>query len=345
MRRTFACLGRGLVLLAFGAALALALMFDLDQRGRWWIELLRYAPYPAWLVPAVLTLVVSFGLGWAWRLLALATLALVLGPVMGLSLGLDRAPAVVSAQYIPLKVMTYNVKTYRAEEHEDNYELLAAEITRQSPDLLLLQDGPHLNRPGRLDPAMRMALSRYQWHGFDQYVIASRHPVRDCRVGNMASASEPWPYWRCTVLVGARPVTVVTAHTLTPRQGLNAARTEALAGLSEWRENFAERLGQARHLADDVARLPRPLIVAGDLNASQASPVVQTLLATGLRDAFGMAGIGWGYTVGHALKPHISLLRIDHILVSPELGVTDAAAGSRWGSEHRPVVATVLVPQ
>lgn len=337
--------GRGLLLVAAAAAALLALAFRFGNADTWWVELVRYVPYPAWLAPALLAFLLSWAFGWRWRLLGTATLALVVGPVMGLSLGLDRTEPLEAGLHQPLRVMTYNVKTYRAEDRDDGYERLADEIRHAAPDLLLLQDGPHLNRPGRLDPVMREALRPYQWQGFGQYVIASRYPMQDCRVGNLSRAGAPaWPYLRCTVTVGTRQVTVVNVHTLTPREGLNATRSERLEGLGDWRENFAVRMAQARKLADDVALLPRPLIVAGDLNATQASPVVQTLLAEGLRDAYGTAGRGWGFTVGHALRPHLSFLRIDHVLVSAELGITDARVGSRWASEHRPVVADLLVP-
>jgi endonuclease/exonuclease/phosphatase (EEP) superfamily protein YafD len=39
----------------------------------------------------------------------------------------------------------------------------------------------------------------------------------------------------------------------------------------------------------------------------------------------------------------ISFLRIDHILVSPEIGVVSAFAGGKDGSEHRPVIADLLL--
>lgn len=345
LRVVGAWLGRGLVLMVALGAGALWAVHQVTDAGAWWAELLRYAPYPAWLLPALLALVVSWPLGWWWRGLAVVALAVVLGPVMGLSLGRGSEPAQLSAHRTPLRVMTYNIKSYLAEASDDAYTLLAQEISRQAPDVLLMQDGPHLNRPGRLNPAMRAALAPYHWQGVDQYVIASRYPLRDCRTGNLSVQGPPWSYLRCTVEVGTRQVTVVNVHTLTPRQGLNATRSERLEGVEEWRENFAIRMSQARRLADDLVRLPQPWIVAGDLNASQSSPVVQALLAVGLRDAFGEAGLGWGYTVGHALRPHLSLLRIDHILVSDEIGVSDAWTGSRWGSEHRPVIAEVSVPQ
>jgi endonuclease/exonuclease/phosphatase (EEP) superfamily protein YafD len=63
------------------------------------------------------------------------------------------------------------------------------------------------------------------------------------------------------------------------------------------------------------------------------------LLAAGMRDAFTSAGVGYGYTVGHALRPGVSLLRLDHLLVSADIGVAQCFAGSAAASEHRPVVA------
>jgi endonuclease/exonuclease/phosphatase (EEP) superfamily protein YafD len=82
------------------------------------------------------------------------------------------------------------------------------------------------------------------------------------------------------------------------------------------------------------------VIVAGDLNAPAQSLVVRTLLDSGLRDAFSSASWGYGYTHGHSLRPHLfSTIRIDHILVSPEIGVADCFVGGKAGSEHRPVIA------
>lgn len=65
--------------------------------------------------------------------------------------------------------------------------------------------------------------------------------------------------------------------------------------------------------------------------------------AFGLRDAFSSAGWGYGYAHGHALKLRFSFLRIDHILVSPGLGGTDSFVGVMGASEHRPVIADLLL--
>jgi endonuclease/exonuclease/phosphatase (EEP) superfamily protein YafD len=136
---------------------------------------------------------------------------------------------------------------------------------------------------------------------------------------------------------------VVTTHLLSPREGLNATRRERLQGLDEWRQNFNDRLGQAVRLAGYAAQRTRPMILAGDLNAPDAAAVMRTLLRTGLRDAFSAAGLGYGYTHGHSLRLGFSFLRIDHVLVSPEIGVVDSFAGGWQASEHRPVIADLLL--
>ena len=85
------------------------------------------------------------------------------------------------------------------------------------------------------------------------------------------------------------------------------------------------------------------MIVAGDLNAPEGSPIVGALLDTGLRDAFSSAGFGYGYTHGHSLRPGLSFLRIDHILVGPTIGVGNCFVGGKEGSEHRPVIADLFL--
>lgn len=104
-----------------------------------------------------------------------------------------------------------------------------------------------------------------------------------------------------------------------------------------------DRLVQSGLLAEHLRQMKRPRIVAGDLNAPETSAVVKTLLHTGLRDAFSSAGVGYGYTHGHALKLGMSFLRIDHVLVSDDIGVVQTEVGGAVASEHRPVIADLLL--
>jgi endonuclease/exonuclease/phosphatase family metal-dependent hydrolase len=241
--------------------------------------------------------------------------------------------------------MTWNVKAAVRGAAPDRDIRIAAEILEHDPDVLMLQDADDFDRADATLPApIAVALRGRTIFTHAQYLIASRPPMRDCKIGQIPAGPETRGYVRCTITIGPTQVDLVTTHLVSPRSGLNAARHEWFeGGLDDWRENYAERLQQANTLLRSLAGHPRPLILAGDLNASEASPVIHTLKGIGLRDAFSSAGVGYGYTLGHALRTGFSFLRIDHILIGPTIGVRDCFVGGRDASQHRPVIADLLV--
>ncbi len=332
-----------LLRLAVAVVLAGLVLLTLAQRlspvSPWWLELTRYAPYPLWLAPAVVALLLSLGLGRRWIVASGATLALVATVTMGWVWN----PAAAASSAPTLRVMTYNLKAARAAQRADGVSRLAAEIARHDPDIVLAQDAHGLpGADGAGDAALFGDRERFR---VGQYVIASRHPLRDCAPGRLEVRGEDVGTLRCTVRVGGVDLELVDVHLGSPRNGLNAARREGLDGADDWRRNHEERLDQARLLAEQLGPARRPRIVAGDLNAPEASPVVQALLATGLRDAHSAAGRGYGYSYGQALRIGRSFLRIDHILVSAGIEVTASTVGGGEASEHRPVIAELRLAQ
>jgi endonuclease/exonuclease/phosphatase family metal-dependent hydrolase len=101
------------------------------------------------------------------------------------------------------------------------------------------------------------------------------------------------------------------------------------------------RLATARDVAlYEAANMMRgqglATVALGDLNATPYSPVYERFLGNaGLRDA--MDGRGWQPTWRAGFWP--LALRIDHVLVSPDLCVEHAEVGPAVGSDHRPVIA------
>lgn len=318
--------------------LAALVLLTLAQRASpvspWWLELTRYLPYPMLLAPVAAALLVSCRLGWRWVLASAATLALAATLTMGLVW--NRAEPGAS----PFRVMTYNIKGAKAAQRAGGLAELAREIARHDPDIVLVQDaqGMSSSAPGPQTPEALLFAGR-ALHRVGQYLIASRFPLRDCAPGRLPVRGEDVGYLRCSVDVRGVELTLITVHFESPRSGLNAARREGVDGIAEWRRNYEDRLDQARVLAGAFAAGPRPLVIGGDLNAPQPSPVVRTLLATGLRDAFASAGRGYGYSYGQALRLGLPFLRIDHILVSAGIGVAACEVGDGAPSEHRPVVA------
>jgi endonuclease/exonuclease/phosphatase family metal-dependent hydrolase len=320
----------------FVGGMSLALTLPLPPA--WWLELLHYVPFPVFLLPALFAFCASWLLRPAWRLLAGISVLLVLSVVMGAVWGhADHGEA-------PLRVMTYNVKAYLAEERRGGFVPLVREVSAHQPDLLVMQDAGALAEWRRESPdSVAPIFAGRQVYAHGQFIVVSRYPLHDCRNVDLTVPGRFNEYLRCRVSAPGGDFDLFTAHLLSPREGLNATRRERLQGLDEWRENFTERLAQATRLAGDATPRPRPLIVAGDLNAPERAAVLRVLLHTGLRDAFSAAGRGWGYTHGHSLKLRLSFLRIDHILVSPEFGVVDSFVGGKEASEHRPVIADLLL--
>ena len=342
-------LGRGLTVLlrvVVGVVIALTLLLIAAQRvlpGQAPVlELSRYLPYHWLLLPGVAVLVLSVWLGRSWIVACLANLALLVTVGMGLQW---HGPEPADGPGERVRVMTYNVKIITAVRQPNGLAGLAREVAQHDPDILVMQDADGLlvERGAQPLSAGPPVFGLPHFYALGQYIVASRFALRDCAPGHIDFRNESHRYLRCRVDVRGVELNLVTAHFQTPRAGLNAARREGLEGADEWQRNYADRLTQARALARDLYATGRPLVVAGDLNADESSPVIQTLLGAGLRDAFSSGGRGYGYTYGHAFKRGIDFLRIDHILVSPDIGVVAAFAGGGDASEHRPVIADLLL--
>jgi endonuclease/exonuclease/phosphatase (EEP) superfamily protein YafD len=319
--------------LCIGAVVTLAALFTWGSGAL--VEGVRYLPLPLAAVPLVLAFLLSIGLGWRWRVATGAALLLFVFRILDFSLG-GLWPDEEGTR--SLRLMTWNAKAFKAAGVEGGHAHIAWEVALHDADVVMLQDSP-FDSADQLPAPLRAAFAGREVFLLGQYVIASRHPLHDCRAGSIDYGGQPHRYLRCVIQVGAMNLDLVNVHLVSPRDGLNAARWDGIEGMDEWRINYADRLGQADALIRDLAGHRGPLIIAGDLNAAEHSPVVQRLLRIGLRDAFSSAGIGFGYTHGHKLRPRFSFLRIDHILVSREIGVRKVTVGGGGASEHRPVIA------
>jgi endonuclease/exonuclease/phosphatase family metal-dependent hydrolase len=304
------------------------------------LSLLQYLPFALMAPPALLLALFMWPLGGRWRWVAWAPLALVLGPIMGLCTGLPDQGSV------RVRMMTYNAKAFLALNEPGGASRLATEVWRADADILVMQDVGNLPQWQALQPEpYKLMFGERHVEAFGQYVIASRTPLRDCAASYIPFEGHQHTFFHCMTEVKGQAVEVLTVHFNTPRDGLNATRFEGLKGLAAWRSNLRERLHQSAYLSAYVRQTGHPCILAGDLNAPERSRVVQNLLHEGLRDAFSSSAWGWGYTHGHSLlKGHAqSFIRIDHILVSTSIGVRQAWVGGKGGSQHRPVIADLVL--
>jgi endonuclease/exonuclease/phosphatase family metal-dependent hydrolase len=304
------------------------------------LSLLQYLPFALLAPPAMLLAVCMWPLGGRWRWAAWGPLALVLGPIMGLCTGMPDDGSV------RLRVMTYNTKGFLALNEPAGPQRLAAEVWRADADVMVMQDvGNILQWQHMLPDVYKLMFGDRQVESFGQYIIASRTPLRDCAAGYIPFEGHQHTFFHCMTEVKGQTLELITVHFNTPRDGLNATRFEGRKGLLAWQANLRERLYQSAYLAEYVRQARHPCILAGDLNAPERSRVVQNLLHKGLRDAFSSSTWGWGYTHGHSLwrGKFQSFIRIDHILVGPGMGVRQAWVGGKEASQHRPVIADVML--
>jgi endonuclease/exonuclease/phosphatase family metal-dependent hydrolase len=148
-----------------------------------------------------------------------------------------------------------------------------------------------------------------------------------------------WGFHQTTAVVdvpGAAPVEVHSVHPDPP-----APESGWAAGLQ------AQPPAHPSARAQPSAGTDSPLrILAGDFNATLDHVELRRLLRTGYRDAAAMVGRGlvptWPY-YGHrvAFTPKVT---IDHVLVDRGIGVRDFDAVTVPLTDHRAIIATVLVP-
>jgi len=310
------------------------------------VALSQYLPFPAYVLPALAAVVVAFiCLGWVWRGLTLLALAVSLTWLMGLCMGSPEEG------HKRVRFMTYNVKSYLAIKRPGGVEALAHEVFEHQPDILVMQDaGQLVDAEGNAQSAALLRVVGKGWpHAYatDEYVVLSRWPIKRCRNGAIPVGNDPHVFAHCDIDVDGVKLDVITVHLITPRKGLVAkhrGQSSRWLGVGEWQDNMLLRVRQTGLLAEYLRQLPPgPRIVAGDLNATEPSVVVQSLINTGLRDAYSSASVGYGFTHGHSLLKGLSFLRIDHILVSPDIAVADAFTGGAQASQHRPVIADLYL--
>jgi len=314
---------------------------------RWWFGALNlYLPQAVWALPGLFLAVVTLikARQWAWA--PLLCMVWVAGPLMGFCRPLPAAPDPPGS--LPLRVMTWNVK-YGL---HGGLAILALmnDIDRNMPAVVLLQDAG-----GVLNGALGEYFSTWNVRSSGQYVIASRLPLGELQVLRLSFPGEEHTCVRTQVQVGVTAVTLYDVHLQTPRQGLNAFRAARKSpwflpkAIQQLENNVEARLAQVRALQEYIRQEQGPVIVAGDLNSPDASQVCATLREAGLHDAFSEGGTGYGYTYGHFLLQHrlpgfsLSWMRIDHIMISSQFRSRNCRTGTGQASDHRPVIADLIL--
>lgn len=231
-------------------------------------------------------------------------------------------PQPIPEGHLPLRLVTANVLF----ENPDLRQL-GDDIAAEGADVVVLQEVT----PGGLAELEASALGaaypyrsaepRALFHGAATF---SRHPIATSRL--VGVVGPPMLLTDLTTPVGT--VRVVNVHTVAPLNRPDA-RT--------WAAQFPE-------LAGLVADSPYPVVLAGDFNATMDHTPLDDLVSGDVRDAFQVAGTGWGRTWPEWDGPVPPLMRLDHVLVAGGVSVGSVTDHASIGSDHRRLVVELGVP-
>jgi len=158
--------------------------------------------------------------------------------------------------------------------------------------------------------------------------VFSRFPLTDPGVRSVSPVGFDQAFATIT-LDGGRSVIVESVHPVPPSGGRL---------MRHW------RTGLGNQVPADVPGPPR--ILAGDFNATLDHRALRAVLATGYEDAADAVGAGltptWPYYGRRStITPKVAL---DHVLVPEGIGVRDFRAVTIPSTDHRAIIATLLLP-
>jgi len=230
-----------------------------------------------------------------------------------------------------LRVMTYNIRggTW-------NLDRAIATIRAADPDVVCLQEARTNSQAGtnELERKVREGLRGYVGHREESIMTLARSQIVEFGHERLMVGRHSRPLVRARIRHAGSAVTVCNVHFVLSEPVSSARRT----GLRTFVERAVEvRRDQAEALIKATRRDHRPMIVCGDFNTPPRG-VVYGMLAGEWEDAAYVRS-GFGYTFASTLP----VLRIDYIWHSPDLLATRTETPASTGSDHRPVVADLIV--
>lgn len=283
-------------------------------------QLIAFTPYIAALSPIPVLLALTTRRWFAAGVAAAASLTLVIAVLPRVIPDGDAAAGATGPR---LRVLSANLLAGQADAatvvdlvRRHDIDLLA--VQELTADELVRLDAAGLGGvlPHRVvDPALGVVGSG----------IFARYPLRDNGV-----RLNPRGFRQSSAMLyvpGADRVAVESVHPSPP---------SPVRVTPQWRQGL---VAQPRPNQDGILH-----ILLGDFNATLDHGVLRDLLARGYRDAAEVTGDGlvgtWGPYDGDPIPP----VAIDHVLADGRVGVRDFSAHAVPGSDHRAVIAELVLP-
>lgn len=296
----------GLIASLVGALTVPLTNFLSDSSGlaAWLIDLAAHWQWLFLVVGFTCTAVLLWRREFRW---AVPAVALVIFGTAGSSASAESAP---SADEPFLTVVTVNL-------HVGNSDtaLLLNWVQDIGADMVVIQE---------VSPTTAAQLERWEDYPFrvitpDEspfgLAILSRHPMLD--IETRETDGQPL-HFRTHILWHGRTIALAAVHPMPPLSpDYHLRRAQLLKAEVTW-----------------AAETELPAMVAGDLNATPWSVVMQSIEESGLRRATGLTPT-WPAT--------LPTIPIDHVLVTADWHVAEAGVGPNVGSDHRPAYARLVL--
>ena len=217
------------------------------------------------------------------------------------------------------KLLSSNI--YAGNEHSQAlFDLIATE----QADIVLLQEVTSRRNEelARLHETYPYSLNIPRDDNFG-IAVMSRRPFENARV--IESPPMKYPTLVVEVAIFGKPVTLVTTHPQPPLddRGYDARNIQLLS------------------IAETIASIPGPRILAGDLNTAMWGRNYRRLIeVSGLTDA----RKGFGVLPSWPTQLPFAMIPIDHCLVSEDVMVRDVRTGPNIGSDHLPLIVELSLP-
>ena len=217
-----------------------------------------------------------------------------------------------------LKIMQVNVHSSTS-----NYHRVVETVTAESPDVVFLLETTDAWMTGTRELATEYA-HHYAAPRVGNFGIAVYSRVPFDSVSHVNSPPLGYPTLVAKVSHAGRSITLIGTHPTIPLG----------------RHGFDARNEQLRQIAGLAAESGDGTILVGDLNVSPWAHSFKTFLReSGLRDA----RRGFGVLPTWPVLMPFAMIPIDHMLLSDDITVLELRRGSRTGSDHLPLILTVVL--